>query len=111
MSEYTPEKWVVLNIKFTKDDGSKVTRQVIYSGNYGGWAGSDTWKISTNIKGVQDKGNYFSVLCSSGSTYELYKSSNGMSGYMVQMWDFLFQNFKNEGDVTIAKEYEDTSTI
>ncbi len=47
MSEYTPDKWVVIEIDY---DGVKT--QKILSSWYGGWAGSDSWRLSSGITEV-----------------------------------------------------------
>ena len=46
MSTYTPDLWVIL--EFKEKDSEEVNRKVLASW-YGGYAGSDSWKLSSGI--------------------------------------------------------------
>lgn len=76
MSNYTPDVWVILEIS-----GSKVkeTYRRVLAGWYGGYAGSDSWKISSGIEDIIDRGTYWEMPQSSGSVYKCYKESERFS--------------------------------
>lgn len=76
---YTPDKWVIIEI--TSKTG-EVHRRVLGSW-YGGFAGSDSWRASSGVEAVEDKGDYWSILNTSGSTYDCFKKCVGMSSYTM----------------------------
>jgi hypothetical protein len=94
MSEYTPDRWEVIELVWR---GATVRK--VFSGMYGGFAGSDTWKLSSAIQYTEDRGGYFEFTCESGSVYTCYKNAQGMSGYMRA----IFQNWvtQQSGEVTL----------
>ena len=76
---YTPDSWVIVKIQSEKYG-------TIYK-VLAGWAGSylygASWKLSSGIVTFEDKGLYYESLQDSGSTYMLYKSSERVSGIMI----------------------------
>lgn len=83
MSNYTPDRWVLTTMTYP---GGEVADRV-FAGWYGGYCGSDSWKLSSGVTELKDMGEYFEATNISGSVYKLYKSAEGMSGYMTQMWE------------------------
>jgi len=90
MSDYTPDRWVIVEI--VSSEHGKV-RKVLGSW-YGGFAGSDSWRMNSGIEEVIDQGDYYDIVGSSGSIYKCYKSSVGMSAYTRS----IFENFKKEAE-------------
>lgn len=81
MSTYHPDRWVILEL--TKGD---VFYYKVFSGNYGGFAGSNTWKLSSSIDNIVEDAEGYTVSCSSGSTYMCHKQAYGMSMYMQNIY-------------------------
>jgi len=77
MSEYIPDKWVML--EFIRD-GEPYGKKV-FGGWYGGYLGSDSWKLSSGVVGIEDRDDYWEVTNHSGSIYKCYKNRIGMSVY------------------------------
>lgn len=77
MSEYTPDKWVV--VKITGNDLPPVYK--VFACWYGGFAGSDSWKLNSGITKATLEGLVYSFEGSSGSVYECHKDCYGTSGY------------------------------
>jgi len=78
MSTYTPDVWVVLEITTPKE-----TLQKVFAGWYGGFAGSNSWKLNSGITAVRidDEGHYeFDGY--SGSTYCCHANNYHMSSLM-----------------------------
>jgi len=77
MSDYIPDKWVVVRIT------GKYTPPVhkVFACWYGGWAGSDSWKLNSGITRVTLEGNVYSFEGSSGSIYECHKDTYGTNMY------------------------------
>jgi hypothetical protein len=77
MSEYFPDKWVVVRI--TADKHPPIHK--VFACWYGGWAGSDSWKLNSGITRVFEEGQCFMFEGSSGSTYACHKASYGTNMY------------------------------
>jgi hypothetical protein len=88
MSEYSPSVWHIIKIKAPEHD----LYYRVLAGWYGGYAGSDSWKISSGINAVIDKGTYWEMPQSSGSVYYCYKESERHS-MLTQM---TFQKYRNQ---------------
>ena len=97
MSTYHPDRWTIVEITA----GEEVTRKV-FSGSYGGYTGSDTWKLSSVIESIKEDAEGYEVLCMSGSVYMLHKQAYGMSGYMSSIY---------ESWITACEQPESTLTI
>ena len=77
MQTYTPDTWVIL--LFDYPDYGKVHK--VFAGWYGGYTQGDSWKLSSGIKTFVNEGKFYSSLQESGSTYNLYKQYERLSGY------------------------------
>ena len=97
MSEYTPDKWVVIEIAM---DGTNVQR--ILSSWYGGWAGSDSWRLSSGITEVEELEDSYIIRNESGSVYTCYKGRYGMSSYAMS----ILEDFKKQASITMVEKYE-----
>ena len=76
MSEYTPDRWLVLRIHTTKEILYRV-----FATWAGGYARSDSWKLNSGIVRaalVQDRWEFDG---SSGSVYSCHRDRYGTSGY------------------------------
>ncbi len=97
VSEYTPDKWVIIEI-----DHEGVKIQKILSSWYGGWSGSDSWRLSSGITAVEELEDSYIIKNESGSVYTCYKGSYGMSSYTAG----ILEDFKKQALVTIVEKYE-----
>jgi len=97
MSEYTPDRWVVIEIDYGEEKIQK-----ILSSWYGGWAGSDSWRLSSGITEVEELEDSFIIKNHSGSVYTCYKKRYGMSAYTGGV----LEDFKKQALVTIVEKYE-----
>ena len=90
MSTYSPDRWILVEITSKEH----ATIQKILAGWYGGFAGSNSWKLSSGNVTFIDKGDYYESLQESGSTYKLYKASEGFTGLtagMFKHWGLLLE--------------------
>ena len=76
MSEYTPDRWLVLAIDTTKEKVYKVF--ATWSGGYGG---SDSWKLNSGIVRATLVKDRWEFDGSSGSVYSCHKDAYGTNGY------------------------------
>ena len=65
MSDYHPDKWVVVKISGYKDHPKPLYK--VFACWYGGWAGSDSWKLNSGITKVTLEGYVYSFEGASGS--------------------------------------------
>jgi hypothetical protein len=77
MSEYKPDRWVVLKIT----DNDKVGYKVM-GGWYGGYLDSDSWRINSGISKVELDGDTYKFYGYSGSIYLCHKDSYGTTMLM-----------------------------
>ena len=99
MSEYTPDKWVVIEIAM-----DNTTVQRILSSWYGGWAGSDSWRLSSGITEVEELGDSYIIKNESGSVYTCFKGRYGMSSYAMGV----LEDFKKQASITMVEKYDHT---
>ena len=61
----------------------------VFGNWYGGYLGSDEWRISSGVTKVVEHDKHYEVHNHSGSVYTCYKNSKGMSAYgagVLQNW-------------------------
>ena len=80
MSQYRPDRWVVLEFTY----GETVIRKV-FAGWYGGFADGDSWKLNSGITKIRLDDDLYEFDGYSGSTYSCHVNCHGMSGYMAQV--------------------------
>ena len=97
MSEYTPDKWVVIEL-----DYEGVKTQKILSSWYGGWVGSDSWRLSSVITEVEELEDSYIIRNESGSVYTCFKKRYGMSFYAMTV----LEDIKKQAKVTVVEKYE-----
>ena len=77
MSDYTPDRWVV--VKITDADSPPIHK--VFACWFGGYAGSDSWKLNSGITRAYEEGHCFMFDGSSGSTYACHKTTYGTNMY------------------------------
>lgn len=96
MSTYTPDSWVVLEFTTPKE-----TFQKVFAGWYGGFAGSDTWKLNSGITKTRKVGDWFEFEGYSGSVYRCLHHDYHMSGLMYGIFANWLARADERGDVKI----------
>lgn len=103
MSTYHPDRWVI--VKFTNGD---VSYEKVFAGWYGGFAGSDSWKLSSGTVSTVVKENTFEFKQETGSTYICHKKSYGLSSYMASVFEYWIKMLaENDSKVTMEIVPED----
>jgi hypothetical protein len=98
MSDYNPDKWVVVRI--TGKDTPPVHK--VFACWYGGWAGADSWKLNSGITKVILEGNSFFFEGSSGSVYECHKNSYGTNMYGQGILNNLIDKVEQAGGICVV---------
>ena len=94
MSEYTPDCWVAIKLHFKE----KEPYYRILAGWYGGFAGSNSWKLSSGIEEIIDEGTHYRILQTSGSVYLCGKNLERMSDLTLQIYVSYVSQLK-EGEI------------
>ena len=66
--EYTPDSWVIIEIKSEAKPFYKVL-----AGWSGGYGGGDSWRMNSGIKSFTEDDEYYYFKGLSGSVYKCYK--------------------------------------
>lgn len=106
MSDYTPDKWVI--VKITRSDVDAIYK--VFACWYGGWAGSDSWKLNSGITKATLVGDVFFFEGSSGSVYDCYKNSYGTNMYGHGVLNNMIENAAKAG-ASIEIMPEDTNWL
>jgi hypothetical protein len=103
MSKYVPDRWII--IKITSEKGSHYR---VFASWYGGFAGSDSWKLNSGIMSVTlDDHNYFHFIGSSGSVYSCHKNGYGISNYGANV----LKGMSNSVSITIEQLPEQVNPL
>jgi hypothetical protein len=103
--DYAPDVWVIVEIAGNKVKNSPYHR--VLAGWYGGYAGSDSWKMNSGITQIVDKGNWYEIHGDSGSIYNCGKSAERMSSYTAS----IFQGYAADNCDDIALKIVDIADI
>jgi hypothetical protein len=94
---YTPDGWVVVELR--TNDGV-VSRKVMASW-YGGYLGSDSWKLSSGITETIEHEDHYEFINHSGSVYKCGKNSFGLSGYAYGVLESFKKKIEGHGSIEI----------
>ena len=103
MSEYTPDKWVVLKVAGLDQDWW----YRILGTWYGGFASGDSWRMNSGITRVEEKDDHYEVYGTSGSVYICHKGSEGMGAYTASVLDGFQYNAAQSGGVVEVVDMKD----
>jgi hypothetical protein len=84
---HTPDVWVILEFSGTK---VPKTYQRVLAGWYGGYGGSNSWKLSSGVTEIVDRGKCWEIFNDSGSIYVCVKKSERLSA----MTSTIYQNMR-----------------
>lgn len=105
MSEYIPDKWVVVKITGYEDREFKPVYKV-FACWYGGWAGSDSWKLNSGITKATLEGYVYSFEGSSGSVYQCHVNNYGTNMYGHGVLENMITKSKEHGITIEIMPYE-----
>jgi hypothetical protein len=108
MSEYTPDVWVVL--EFDAPQLEKPMRK-LFGGWYGGFAGSNTWKLNSGITEIRQVEGWYEFDGYSGSTYRCHPNNYHMSSLMQDVLSKWLKQADERGNTHIRILTFDEATI
>lgn len=101
MSDYRPDKWVVVKI----GEGNLYK---VFACWYGGYARGDSWKLNSGITKVTKEGYVYSFEGSSGSVYECHEDCYGTNFYGGSVLDDMIKKAKDAGiNIEVLDEHVD----
>lgn len=95
--KYYPDRWVVIQITSAEHG----TIEKVLAGWYGGYLGSNSWKLNSGNTKVVEYPNRFEFTGHSGSVYVCYKSCYGLSNLTAN----ILEQFKESADIEILTKY------
>lgn len=98
MSIYTPDRWIVL--EFNSKHG---TFRKVFAGWYGGFLGSDSWKLNSGIVQTKEFDNYYEFTGETGSIYRCAKDAHGMSMFMGSVYSNWLKDTKEDPSINIKE--------
>lgn len=102
MRTYTPDVWIIVKIHSPKHG----THHRVLAGWYGGYAGSDSWKMNSGITEIKDFGDRYEFAGESGSVYICYKTAERTSGYTRSILMYYEKEIENLNDGSYIKEVD-----
>lgn len=102
MTEYVPDKWVVIEI--TTPD---YTIRKVLASYWGSYLDSDSWRVSSGITKVVPVKDHYIFHNESGSTYECFKYRQGMSAYTASVFESWVRELPTGTTMTIVEDYNE----
>jgi len=97
MSTYTPDAWVML--EFNSTEYGNVRK--ILAGWYGGYCGSDSWKLSSGNLPEYIENGFVVFPQESGSVYYCDLNSQKLTGYTASILETIKRTFKDNSGVSV----------
>ncbi len=104
MTEYTPDNWVILNLKAGKLDSGFYK---VLAGWSGGYLDGDSWRMNSGITKVEQDDNCYYFYGESGSCYKCHKDSYGLRMNNVHIYNSLKKQERFEDQVFLMPEDTD----
>ena len=105
-ADYTPDKWVVIKLI-----APNVLQYKVFACWYGGYAGSDSWKMNSGITKVTEKDNQYFFEGYSGSVYGCHKESYGTNNYGGSVLNRFIEEAAKTGESMIEILPEETNFL
>jgi hypothetical protein len=106
MHEYTPDVWVVVEIKYNFGIIKK-----ILAGWYGNFVGGVSWRLSSGIETIHLDNDIYVISNISGSLYRCHKNNYGTSGHTAAIYkSFVSEVGKNNARILPLEEIYVTPT-
>jgi len=104
MTEYTPDNWVVLNLKAEKLDSGFYK---VLAGWSGGYLDGDSWRVNSGITKVEQDDNCYYFYGESGSCYKCHKDGYGLRNNNASVYGYFKKHEKFEDQVFLMPEDTD----
>lgn len=109
MTEYVPDRWVVLKLTPKTDEG--VCHYRVFATWSGSYLSGNSWKLNSGIVQATRTEGAWSFLGDSGSTYLCRDGGYGLSGYGAGVLDNLVTSHSKDLDFQVLDQMENWNTI
>jgi hypothetical protein len=107
MSDYTPDRWLVVKITTPEERLYKV-----FASWSGGYAGSDSWKMNSGITQASLVNDHWEFAGYSGSVYSCHRSAYGTNSYGGRVLQGFIDKMPSQGaTIEIMPESTDWATL
>lgn len=96
MSIYTPDRWVIIECSYD----NSITYKIL-AGWYGGFAGSNSWKLSSGIVEVVTTDYGYDFLNQSGSTYKCVERYSGLSLLTASIHESMIKQASEDANIKV----------
>ena len=101
MSDYTPDRWIILELDYQDSEGPICK---VFGNWYGSYLGGESWKLSSGITKIVEHDDHYEIHNVSGSIYNCFKHGYGTSGYGSGILNsFYKQAEESAGKITIKE--------
>jgi hypothetical protein len=90
---YSPDRWIILKITTPVETIYKVL-----SGWWGGYLGSDHWRLNSGIKSSTFRDGMFYFHGHTGSVYMCHQESYGMTGLMISVYSSMRESVEAQDE-------------
>ena len=97
MSDYCPDRWVIVRISGKNHEPI----DKVLGSWYGGYTGSDSWRLSSGVTKVVEHDDHYEVHNQSGSIYQLFKGAKGTSTYTASVLHKMITQLEESGEGTM----------
>lgn len=105
MSEYNPDRWVML--KFTSEKDTNVYKVLA------GWGGSymygASWKLNSGVTEVEEDGDYYLFHGYSGSVYRCHKRSYGLTSLTAGVLESFYKELEEQPVKLVCMNEDETN--
>ena len=103
----TPDKWIVVKI-----ETNEMTIYKVFATWYGGYLGSDSWRLNSGIKEIDiHEDDYIDFIGYSGSVYRCVIGHYGTSMYSQGIINSIIKSIPEEYSFEILPENTDWSKL
>jgi hypothetical protein len=106
MTEYIPDKWLVVKI----EGGKFPLTYKVFACWYGGYLNEDSWKLNSGITKVTKEDNFYLFEGYSGSVYSCSEKRYGSTMYGYGVLHDIIEKSKEAG-VNVEKMPDDTNWL
>jgi hypothetical protein len=107
MSDYSPDRWLVVKIVTPKQQLYKV-----FATWSGGYTGSDSWQMNSGITQARLVDNHWEFTGYSGSVYTCHKNAYGTNGYGGRVLQGFIDKMPSQGaTMEVMPESTDWATV
>jgi hypothetical protein len=96
---YTPDNWVVLKIDIEE------TFYKILAGWSGGYLDGDSWRMNSGIERVEEVGDFYNFIGSSGSIYSCHKGSEALRMNNMGVYQTLIEQYPDKISMILFEDF------